>query len=62
MVKSGYVSASHGSTYFVCNLDQVFAIDHSSIQIKAFDGVVFGAPAILRWDQISLVNRSGDNK
>jgi hypothetical protein len=62
MVKAGYVSTSKAATYFVCNLEQVFAVDQKLIQIEAVDGVVFGAPALLRWDQISLVNRSGDNK
>jgi hypothetical protein len=62
MVRAGYVSKSKPATYFVCNLEQVFAINHKSIQIEAVDGVVFGAPALLRWDQISAVNRSGDSK
>jgi hypothetical protein len=62
MVKAGYVSTSKAATYFACNLEQVFAIDHKSIQIEAVDGAVFGAPALLRWDQISAVSRSGDSK
>jgi hypothetical protein len=61
MVKAGYVSTSKAATYFVCDLEPVFAIDHKSIQIEAVDGVVFGAPTLLRWDQISSVNRSGDS-
>ena len=62
MVKSGYVSESHSSTYFVCNLDQVFAFDHSSIQFESQTNATFGAPALLRWDQISAVNKTGDGK
>jgi hypothetical protein len=58
MVKAGYFSTSKIATYFVCNLEQVFAIDHKSIQIEAVDGVVFGAPALLRWDQIYAVNKT----
>ena len=60
-MKAGYLSTSKAATYFVCDLEQVFAIDHKSIQVEAVDGVVFGAPTLLRWDQISSVNRSGDN-
>ena len=62
MVMAGYVLKSKAATYFVCNLEQVFAIDHKSIQVESVDGVVFGAPTLLRWDQISALNRSGDSK
>ena len=52
MVKSGYVSESHSSTYFVCNLDQVFAIDHSSIQFESQTNATFGAPRCENWGKI----------
>jgi predicted component of viral defense system (DUF524 family) len=62
LVKAGYVSASKPATYFVCDLEQMFMINHISIQIKASNGVAFGAPTLLRWDQISAVNTTGDGK
>jgi hypothetical protein len=62
LVKAGYVSASKPATYFVCDLEQMFTINHISIQIKASNGVAFGAPALLHWDQISAVSTTGDGK
>jgi predicted component of viral defense system (DUF524 family) len=61
MVKSGYVSASHNSTYFVCNLVQVFAIDQSSIQIGSQINATFGAPRVESWSKI-FINRDEAEK
>jgi hypothetical protein len=52
MAKSGYVTASHNSTYFVCNLEEVFAIDHSLIQLEIQINAAFGAPRCERWGKI----------
>jgi predicted component of viral defense system (DUF524 family) len=52
MVKAGYVSGSKPATYFVCNLEQVFAIDHSSIQIETRTNAIFGAPHVENWRKL----------
>jgi len=52
MVKAGYVSASQSSTYFVCNLDQMFAIDHSLIHIEARTNAIFGSPRVETWSAL----------
>jgi hypothetical protein len=43
-------------------LEQVFEIDQRLIQIEAVGRKVFGAPVLLRWDQISAVDSAGGGK
>ena len=57
MVKAGYVSTSKIATYFVCNLEQLFAFDHISIEIDAQTNATFGAPRVENW---SKINASGE--
>ena len=57
MVKAGYVSTSEIAMYFVCNLEQVFAFDHISVQIDAQTNATFGAPRVENW---SKINASGE--
>ena len=60
MVKAGYVSGSKPATYFVCNLEQVFAIDHSSIQIEARTNAIFGAPHVENWRKLFAKHKDVD--
>jgi hypothetical protein len=52
MVKAGYVSTSKAATYFVCDLEQVFAFDHISIQIETRTNAIFGAPHVENWRKL----------
>ena len=48
----GYVSLIKGSTYFVCNLEQIFAINPDSIRIEVDSDGANGSPQMRDWRQI----------
>jgi hypothetical protein len=54
MEKAGYVSTSKGSTYFVCNLGNVFAVNQDLIRIVMEEETVFGAPRMTTWNNIAI--------
>jgi hypothetical protein len=60
MVRAGYFSISNTTTYFVCNLEQVFAFDHISIRIDAQTKGVFGAPRLENWRTLFAKNEDGE--
>jgi hypothetical protein len=48
----GYVSSTKSSTYFVCNLEQIFVVNPDSIPIGVCTDEAFGSPQIRNWSQI----------
>ena len=48
----GYVSSIKSSTYFVCNLEQIFAINPNSIRIEIGNDGLYGSPQMRNWKQI----------
>ena len=48
----GYVSSIKSSTYFVCNLEQIFAINPHSIRIEVGSDGAYGSPQLQNWSQI----------
>jgi hypothetical protein len=48
----GYVPSTKSSTYFVCNLEQIFAVNPDSIPIGVGTDEAFGSPQIRNWSQI----------
>jgi hypothetical protein len=48
----GYVSSIKSSTYFVCNLEQIFAINPDSIRIEVGSDGDYGSPQMRNWSQI----------
>ena len=47
----GYVSSIKSSTYFVCNLEQIFAINPNSIRIEVGSDGAYGSPQMRNWSQ-----------
>ena len=52
LASGGYVSSIKGSTYFVCNLEQIFAINPDSIRIEVGSDGAYGSPQMRNWRQI----------
>lgn len=52
LASGGYVSSIKGSTYFVCNLEQIFAINPDSIRIEVGSDGAYGSPQVRNWRQI----------
>jgi hypothetical protein len=48
----GYVSSIKSSTYFVCNLEQIFAVNPDSIRIEVGTDAAYGSPQMRNWRQI----------
>jgi predicted component of viral defense system (DUF524 family) len=48
----GYMSSIKSSTYFVCNLEQIFAVNPDSIRIEVGTDGAYGSPQIRNWRQI----------